>query len=521
MSTQCSLLFLSFGNSFVINRLIQTTANDSLRLWSADLQLPTLNRDETLYSWLGRIRLLNGNPNATELSERLFGCQSSALAHDFPSRLSHLSQNNGVSHAPEELAGNHTVLGYYLPWFTQEKIDLALESAVFGSIPDIKMRLGIPATRLGKHTLKGCKSCMLSQESTVGYPYWRTYHQYPSVWICDVHLEPLVTYQSIRTFRHERRWIRPQDIDLSRVRNSEPASAIRETLLRLTRLSIAASRFPNSFFQQEKLRDTYRQALRQQGHVTRNNRLRMRPFLKRVMSTYGSLLEISEFRVIESLSDDWAGFVGDATRDPSRQLHPMKHLMLINVLFSSWNRFFACYSFDSVKHEAPIVKRKPAADSRHEIFAELVTSDGLSISAAGRQVGVSATTAVRWAKLQGLAYTPRTKRITESVLDRCRRQLTRGDSKQNVAERNAISMVSVTRLLSSEPLLREQWRDAIHRKRLAEYRREFEALLQRNPGVPLRLLRKLPRNRYMWLYRHDRDWLTETLSRFGWDLSSG
>ena len=518
MSTQCSLHFPSFGNSFAISRSVQTTAKDSLRLWSADLQLPTLNHDETLYSWLGRIRLLNGNPNATALSERIFGCQSSALAHDFPSRLSHLSENSGVSHAPEELAGVHTVLGYYLPWFTQERVDLALESAVLGTISGIKMRLGIPATRLGKHPLKACESCMVSQELSVGYSYWRTYHQYPSVWICDVHFEPLVSYQSSRPCRHERRWIRPHDIDLSRVRNLEPGSAIGETLLRLTRLSIAASGFPHSSFKQEKLRDTYRQALMEQGHVTRNNRLRMGPLLERVMSTYGSLLEISEFRVIEGLSNDWAGFVGDATRASSRQLHPMKHLMLINVLFSSWDRFFACYSSDSVGHQAPIVKRKPDADLRQEVFAELVTSDGLSITAAGRQVGVSATTAVRWAKLRGLAYTPRAKRITEDVLDNCRRQLIRGDSKQNVAERNGISIVSVTRLLSSEPSLREQWRDAIHVSRLTEYRLEFESLLKRNPGVPLRLLRKLPDNRYMWLYRHDRDWLTNTLSRSGWSL---
>ena len=80
-----------------------------------------------------------------------------------------------------------------------------------------------------------------------------------------------------------------------------------------------------------------------------------------------------------------------------------------------------------------------------------------------------------------------------------------------VAETNGVSMTTITRLLSSEPDLRDDWKATVFEMRRSIYRGEFKAMLETHRGVPIALLRKLPGNRYAWLYRHDKRWLIEHL----------
>ena len=238
----------------------------------------------------------------------------------------------------------------------------------------------------------------------------------------------------------------------------------------------------------------------------------MRRLLELILEIYQPLRLIPEFQVIDSLGDDWAGFVGAVSRRGGDSAHPMKHLMMISALFPTWDAFWSAHQSRPVPERSsdgePVVLVR---DKRQDIFAQLVRGDGLSLTAAGQRVGISTTTAVQWAKLHNLAYKKRSKRISEATIDQCRKGLREGESKFDVAASANVSLVTITRLLSSEPALRKTWLRATHKNRRANYRKEFEQLLDLNPGVPLQLLRKVPRNRYAWLYRHDRKWLTTIL----------
>jgi hypothetical protein len=144
-----------------------------------------------------------------------------------------------------------------------------------------------------------------------------------------------------------------------------------------------------------------------------------------------------------------------------------------------------------------------------------VKDQGLSISAAGRRVGISTTTAVRWAKAIGLGYTARAKTYTHDRLEEARELLRQGASKVQVVEQLGFSVGAVNRLISSEPDLAVAWRLALHERARQANRERFSEAIAQMPCRPLKEIRATPGSGYAWLYRHDRAWLTEKLPFFG------
>ena len=476
--------------------------------------LPVLHCDETLYSWLGRTHQLNGRPNALLFSQRLFDYRYAATAHDLPVRLGQLYENTErLLPTPNTLAVTHSLLGYYQPWLTEHRHDLAMQSVLYGSVRDLKMKLGFPASRLSTHPLKACPTCIAQETEDLGYARWHTQHQFPSVWICPKHQVPLWVHHSDRQIRHLREWLLPHRIV------DKTTYAINDTglstLMRLTELSQLSAMTRACTLHPYRLSSAYRVALKNRGLIAGSNSIRMKTLIKWVQEMYRPLAKIPGFALLNTLTSDWAGFVGAVARNTSHPVHPMKHLLMINLLFEDWDAFTTAYHRVNETQESLAATQEPTIalpDPRHEIFVGLVRGESLSLSAAGRHVGISPSTAVRWAKLHSLNYTRRTKYVTESVLERCRQKLRSGQAKQDVAKAASVSMTTITRLLSAEPTLRIEWQAAMSRNRRAQYRLEFKTLLASNQGVPLKLIRRLPNNRYAWLYRHDRAWLTSALS---------
>jgi hypothetical protein len=99
--------------------------------------------------------------------------------------------------------------------------------------------------------------------------------------------------------------------------------------------------------------------------------------------------------------------------------------------------------------------------------------------------------------------------LTVQYLDTVREQLRAGKEKVDVIAATSISSVSLNRLLSSEPTLREQWLSAKLERYKKQNRIRFFNVLKEHPGVPVWLLRKLPNTGWHWLYRHDREWLIQ------------
>jgi hypothetical protein len=85
--------------------------------------------------------------------------------------------------------------------------------------------------------------------------------------------------------------------------------------------------------------------------------------------------------------------------------------------------------------------------------------------------------------------------------------LRRGQDKAAVAKRSGLSITTVTRVLLSEPGLKERWDHVRLESRRQQARTEWTHALRLHPELGIKLVRATAQAAYAWLYRHDRDWL--------------
>ena len=481
--------------------------------------LPLLYPSQTLYSWCGMTHALNGGVRATDTSNALFGEPYAGLCHDFPSNLDCLSKRTGhLLGEARHIAQHHTLLAYFLPLVGATRAERILSMVSEGSIPQLKMQLGITASRLGgHHPLKGCRSCFEAAERDTGIAFWCVDHQYPSSFVCPVHGTLLSTAWDPVTPVHRRQWLLPRSgpartwIDQSVATGSQFRA-----LERLQLDSCAFARLPAGRLDSGKLATAYRAGLREAALATPRGNLRLGELVRLVRSHYAGLEHLPGMHVIGSITDAWPGLAAALSRRVPRPGHPFKHLLLISCLFESWNAFLETYESarELPSEEARRARPDPLATQRLG-FKRLVEEQKLSIRAASIQLGISTTSGVQWAKQLGLTYTPRPKALTHRVQAGIERRLSRGEPVDGIAMAASVSVTTVRRVLGCSREASRLRQACLTDRKRNEARRVFATLCSKNVGISLSSLRSVEGNSYAWLYRNDREWLKSQLHKCG------
>lgn len=485
---------------------------------STPYNLPQLLDGELLYNWFGRVHLRNGNGLATQTSMQLLGDKHAAFVHDFPALLDTLvATTDGRIGEQRELAERHTLLGYYLPFLPATTARKVFDDASKGSDQNLKHHLGLLASRVGAfHPLKICRMCLAEDLDSLGFFVLRVTHQYPSVLVCVRHECALESSSDEVSPVHRREWLIPKSVaDPAWVTNFSATDTQLDRLSKLATLTSFAAKMPAASLDSQILSYCYQSALQGRGLLTARGSLRMRDLVESFREYYVGFEALPGFISLATIDQNWAGFVGSLGRKCPRNGHPLKHLLFIAFLFDSWSDFRQTYDRMSSQLPAWLGPVPPgqdeAADPRLEQFARLINDEKLSVTAAATRIGVSASTGVRWATVLGIAYVSRSKTLKPAFLDDVRGKLRAGETKLEIQVATGISAVSLNRLISSEPAVRQAWLSARHELDRAKNRAQFVSLTEANVGVPVKLVRKIPGNGYQWLYRHDRQWLTEHL----------
>lgn len=480
--------------------------------------LPTLATRETLYSWCARVHSRSVSGNVLVTSRRLFGSNYAGLLHDFPARLGELARRTeGRVEAPRDLALKHTLLGYFLPFIGAESGEAILSAVKAGSVPDLKMRLGIPASGIGGyHPLRWCPECVRRDRHELGWPIWHLDHQPPSTLVCVEHQRPLMqTWHAISPV-HRREWLAPEG------RSSEPSYEIKvrddktlAILLRLASLSTDVFGLEPGTLDSSVTSRIYRSWAAEHGAVTYGGSIRF--------ATVQGLLQPS-FRLVNSAFEDLEaasctvhlpGILSSLMRRTPRPVHPTKHLVLMAVMFDRPGGLSAVASAPSSAggigerdQTAPIENgQQGEVDDARTLFLELL-GGGQSVRSAALEVGVSATTGVRWAAQAGVTFTSRAKSIKGDLLAGMIAALGKGADRVAVSREYGVSATSVNRLLSTDHALRDKWADARHERARQSHRAAIQAAYAQDPLCTQRELRSRNAASWTWLYRHDREWLT-------------
>jgi len=443
---------------------------------SLDLQmpgpLPAWLPGETLFSLHSRFHQLSGHRLAADTCRALFGSARAGCQHDFPTRLGELCERvQGALGDPADLACQKTLLPFYLPLQSQDRAREAIDALVGSPKGVLKFRLGILTSRFrANHPLKACPECMSADRNAFGTTYWHLVHQLPGVWLCTAHQSALHECKVKSTGVVRFGWILPEETQLCSTPLSEGGEC-RSSLTKLASLAEAWTAVPlGTYFESTRLAAAY------VSQVTRLLGSRALHTEGREALSESFRLAVAPLRVVPELlalpssaREAWLQ-IQRWLLAPRGGTHPVRHLAIIHWLFEDWLQFLAAYestAVDKAEEPPPGVSMGGSARRLEEAFLLGVRS-GLSISAAARGVGVTAGTGVAWAAKNEIAVRHRPKTLRPEVRAAVVVALAAGANKVDLAHLHSLPIQAVTRILQTEPRLREAWqraRDSMARDR--------------------------------------------------------
>lgn len=480
-----------------------------------DLELPRLLQDESLYSWCARFHRLSGNTRARETSDELFGHSTAGLRPDFPTQLYQFQQR--TQHqiaAAEELIFQHTQLALYRPFLSPADLQSISHQMVSSGNRSIHQRLGLSRSGFGStHSLRICPECSLADQSIVPTSYWRTEHQWISVWFCLKHQVMLREFlpPSHRGILED--WYLPNQIEREQWKETLTLDQRAfERFACLARWTIELVRNVDLHFEEKLLRPTYLLRAKTNNWISMDGSLRFHALQNAFSESHRGLEVWNGLAFLKDTIGNNGGFLGVLLRDYPGTRHPLKHILLMSFLFSDVDEL-ACY-YAEVKSisetEGMEGIRKRLTDTR-ALLRNMVGNEGRSVNASSLALGISPGQAIKHLKKENISYRARPRVLTAEIKTKLIHRLKSGTDRLEIAAELGLRNAYIKDYLAQHPTLRREWEDKNFEKRKTRYRQHFLDVLREHPSMPIKTIRRIPGNGFNWLLRNDLVWLQSNL----------
>lgn len=443
--------------------------------------VPPIFPDETVYSYVARLHKYWAETNHRATAMRWFGKAPINIDQRLPIGIAHLAEATG--NVSESLLQHHTFFPLFSGFVSSPR---ALEEAMLSNSGN-QLANASNVAQAGVKTLGGsryCPLCLEQDKRHFGVAFWHLSHQMHGVTCCSVHDINLIQVElSPRKFE-----LPPREGETPRVIASNDAVKLTDLLLRFNR---------DFEFNILDCREDYwggAAVLLRLKNQFRGQYVDMSVVMDKVNAiseaTFGCRI-LSE-NVVFNLLHNF-----------EYHCHPTKHIFLNYVL-----------------DQLPTVCME--AESRKQEFAEwlkkdrfecvrIYQKDDYSFRSVSRHLGRSVNFVKTVARHMGVKYTKRTKFITPDIEARIIDSAKAGLDRRDIAEREGVSVSSVEQFIQYVPGLSEKRRNIRKEVRREEARGLICRVISDNPDITRNDLKKAFYADYMWLYRHDKDWLYETL----------
>ncbi len=143
---------------------------------------------------------------------------------------------------------------------------------------------------------------------------------------------------------------------------------------------------------------------------------------------------------------------------------------------------------------------------------KLVIFDGLPVSRAAVEVGVSSSSAIKFLKKRGVKERLLRPRIVGTEKEQnLRSMLIQGLDRSEISKAVGVSLVFIKDYLAGRSELKKVWTDANRAIQIQIHRSQLLTILKQYSDLPIKSIRRLPKNGFQWLYINDRAWLQEVL----------
>lgn len=468
---------------------------------------------ETFYSLCSRHHRFSGHPISAYTTKALFGHSQAGNQHDFPSRLdSFVERVEGVHGDAELIARQRTLLRFYAPFHQPSVVEDAVASMRSTSVAHLKYKLGILTSRFrAHHPLKACPACMATDIENYGWATWHLDHQFPGVWVCSQHLEPLLASNVKATGVERFSWQLPSTKHLRSPMDGQPSAAFdaHGVLSRFVHGLLTNPASPDGWLQPSNLQSAFRRTLCERGLMTPGGNVRLKEIASDYAASCQPLRFIPELQALPDSSEAAAGELGRIVRQLRAGLHPLRLLTAGAWLFPDVDVLKQAIASGAGDAKPIAVEGhtpggvEPATDVLRLSFVQLLR-DGASVTSASTTAVISTNTGLAWAAAAGLAATPRPKRLKPQTRAHLIALLRSGAERADAAAMVGVGVGTVDRLFQTEPELHAQWSDA----KFARARSQARAAWLAASGVGgVKLARMMEPAAYAWLYRNDRVWL--------------
>lgn len=496
-----------------------TTIHGEITNISADLfpsiALPRPLDREPLYSWCARFHRLSGNVIPGSTSRLLFGHPTAGLRHDVPSHLDHFQAvTQSTLGSMSDLIYQRTQFAIYALFQNKELEQSLVEAMRSSDCKSMLQKMGLTRSGLGSASpLKACRACIEEDGTTIPSGWWHMEHQWDSTRVCLRHGELLLVVSDHLHTGGLKDWYLPKDL---KHHQWQQAPVVETThLRRLTNIAQwTQSLLNHTEFRYEGalLRHAYLLQAKTHGWLAMDGALRLSALRESFAKAHQGLEFLSGMGFLNGVAGVNGGFLGLLLREYPGSRHPIKHIFLMAHLFAEPDEFFARYrEVKSVADaEGAAGLSKQLTDIRTQL-RQLVGIEGKSVNSACKELGIPPAQGIRQLRKEGIFYKRRPRVLTPESKQKLDDLLKAGAGRSQIAAALGIRTAFIKDYLAEHPELRTAWGMAYETKRTAAHREHFLEVLQNNPGVPIKRIRRISGNGFEWLYRNDRDWLASHL----------
>lgn len=491
---------------------------------------PIPYRDEILYSILARYHIRAGNLSYKTTMQEVFGSKTATAVLDLPCNIQNLINNMppGSKLTAEEIINKHSLLPFYGAFLPPERANQIRSSMLGNRGGDIYSRAGIMAGGIVLNRfLKFCPKCAEEDLLKYGEMYWHRFHQIPCV-ICPKH-GILLQDSSVMTAgfnKHQFTAANPINCEIKKEEGLSDIVIQHLLSLSLDIKYLLDSPLPNREIQWFK--SQYIELLKEKVYANVNGKLYRRKLLKDFIDFYGSdFLEYVQSGININSNTNW---LTDMLYNKVRTAHPIRHLLLIRFLETSIADVFckkfnytpfgsgpwACLNLAADHYLKPVIDKVEITygSDNKEPIGTFYCNCGFVYTRSGYDEDDTAQYTYSKVKEFGRVWEEKLKKVVAMKL-----------SLRETARLMGVDPCTVKKYvkkLELEIFWKEQKDCAkdgdIENKnidrhpddnKIEQYRDRWLLLQKEYPERGIKELRGIEGKIYSWLYRNDRQWLTQ------------
>lgn len=473
--------------------------------------------DELIYSAIARYNFYSGNIDYKDTLEEVFQNRSVIPSVEIGSHFHALSQQMGNHFSVKNLLAKHTIYPFYAPFLSKQRQQEIMHD-VQGDGKGLYTRLGMVAGGIcKKNGLYYCPQCALADIDKYGEPYLHREHQLQGIDLCAHHYLQLREYPDHFNEQSRIKFIRfkAKRMNLSILQEVKPPDYF-DIQVKLATMAYQLLNVDIEAISREDIFKRYRLLLRENNLITTSNQIRQKElfeafqtkFPKEFLVKYqSSLNEENEYNWLKVL-----------TRNNKRHVHPLRHLFLIYFLDKNVQELLHVKEDVGPFGEGPWPCLNKVADHYKQLVIHHVniTRDYKSTFPIGTFECNCGFIYARKGPDQSREDKYRIGRVKafgdvwEAGLHALANN--RNLSIRAMAEMLGVDSKTVKKYLSGNGQ-KENTENKGNYPMLQQYRQQLLGGIQQYPNDSRTQIRERFKREYIYLYRHDKEWLFKHLPK--------